>query len=133
MRPLSGRRRYDCFSAWWFKGFLGAGALCEEGDISISDLSSALYLVASPGGNHDQRYGRWDSGPDFRWGVRERSAFVWLDYAFNNAGISGENQLLTDQTEKTFDHVFAVNVKALFLLLQDEDNRWWRRGMEAQS
>ena len=46
--------------------------------------------------------------------------FGRLDYAFNNAGISGERQLLADQTEKTFDRVFAVNVKALFLLLQQE-------------
>ena len=46
--------------------------------------------------------------------------FGRLDYAFNNAGISGENRLLTDQTEASFDDVFAVNVKALFLLLQDE-------------
>jgi NAD(P)-dependent dehydrogenase (short-subunit alcohol dehydrogenase family) len=46
--------------------------------------------------------------------------FGRLDYAFNNAGISGENRLLTDQTEKTFDRVFAVNVKAMSLLLQDE-------------
>jgi NAD(P)-dependent dehydrogenase (short-subunit alcohol dehydrogenase family) len=47
-------------------------------------------------------------------------AFGRLDYAFNNAGISGENRLLTDQTEESFDYVFAVNVKSLFLLLQDE-------------
>ena len=46
--------------------------------------------------------------------------FGRLDCAFNNAGISGENRLLTQQTEKDFDSVFAVNVKALFLLLQDE-------------
>ena len=46
--------------------------------------------------------------------------FGRLDYAFNNAGVSGENRLLTDQTEKSFDRVFAVNVKAMFLLLQDE-------------
>jgi A-factor type gamma-butyrolactone 1'-reductase (1S-forming) len=47
-------------------------------------------------------------------------AFGRLDYAFNNAGISGESRVLTDQTEESFDRVFAVNVKALFLLLQDE-------------
>jgi A-factor type gamma-butyrolactone 1'-reductase (1S-forming) len=47
-------------------------------------------------------------------------AFGRLDYAFNNAGIPGDNRSLVDQTEKNFDRVFAVNVKALFLLLQDE-------------
>jgi NAD(P)-dependent dehydrogenase (short-subunit alcohol dehydrogenase family) len=51
---------------------------------------------------------------------RARETLGRLDYAFNNAGISGDNQLLTDQTEETFDRVFDVNVKALFLLLQDE-------------
>jgi A-factor type gamma-butyrolactone 1'-reductase (1S-forming) len=47
-------------------------------------------------------------------------AFGRLDYAFNNAGISGNNQVLVDQIEETFDRLFAVGVKALFLLLQDE-------------
>jgi NADP-dependent 3-hydroxy acid dehydrogenase YdfG len=47
-------------------------------------------------------------------------AFGRLDYAFNNAGIPGNNRALVDQTEENFDCVFAVNVKALFLLLQDE-------------
>lgn len=42
------------------------------------------------------------------------------DFAFNNAATSGENALLVDQTEANFDRVFNVNVKALFLLLQDE-------------
>jgi len=46
--------------------------------------------------------------------------FGRLDYAFNNAGTSGENRLIVDQTEEIFDKVFAVNVKALFLLLQAE-------------
>lgn len=59
--------------------------------------------------------------------------FGRLDYAFNNAGISGENRLLTDQTETTFDHVFAVNVKALFLLLQDEVRQMVAQEQGAQS
>ena len=46
--------------------------------------------------------------------------FGRLDCAFNNAGASGDNRLLVDQTEENFDRVFGVNVKALFLLLQDE-------------
>jgi NAD(P)-dependent dehydrogenase (short-subunit alcohol dehydrogenase family) len=46
--------------------------------------------------------------------------FGHLDYAFNNAGMSGDKRLLIDLTEENFDRVFAVNVKALFLLLQDE-------------
>ena len=46
--------------------------------------------------------------------------FGRLDYAFNNGATSGDNRLLVDQTEENFDRVFAVNVKALFLLLQDE-------------
>ena len=54
--------------------------------------------------------------------------FGRLDYAFNNAGITGENRLLTDQTERTFDRVFAVNVKALFLLLQDEIKQMMAQG-----
>jgi NAD(P)-dependent dehydrogenase (short-subunit alcohol dehydrogenase family) len=54
--------------------------------------------------------------------------FGRLDYAFNNAGISGDNRLLTNQTEEIFDRVFAVNVKALFLLLQDEVKQMMAQG-----
>jgi A-factor type gamma-butyrolactone 1'-reductase (1S-forming) len=48
------------------------------------------------------------------------ATFGRLDFAFNNAGISGPTALFTEQTEQSFDLVFGINVKALFLLLQDE-------------
>jgi NAD(P)-dependent dehydrogenase (short-subunit alcohol dehydrogenase family) len=54
--------------------------------------------------------------------------FGRLDYAFNNAGISGDNRLLVEQTEENFDRVFSVNVKALFLLLQDEVKQMLAQG-----
>ena len=56
------------------------------------------------------------------------NTFGRLDYALNNAGIAGENRLLTNQTEEIFDRVFAVNVKALFLLLQDEVKQMMAQG-----
>jgi NAD(P)-dependent dehydrogenase (short-subunit alcohol dehydrogenase family) len=46
--------------------------------------------------------------------------FGRLDYAFNNAGISGRNGLIADQAEENFDEVFSVNVKGLYIALQQE-------------
>jgi A-factor type gamma-butyrolactone 1'-reductase (1S-forming) len=42
-------------------------------------------------------------------------------------------RLLSDQTEKTFHRVFAVNVKALFLLLQDEVKQMMAQGQTQSS
>jgi NAD(P)-dependent dehydrogenase (short-subunit alcohol dehydrogenase family) len=51
-----------------------------------------------------------------------------LDYAFNNAGISGQIGLMTDQTETNFDEVFSINVKGLFIALQQEIRQMLRQG-----
>jgi A-factor type gamma-butyrolactone 1'-reductase (1S-forming) len=48
------------------------------------------------------------------------STFGRLDFAFNNAGTSGPMRALTEQSESDFDLVFAVNMKAVFLLLESE-------------
>lgn len=54
--------------------------------------------------------------------------FGRLDYAFNNAGISGRNGLMGDQTERAFDEVFSVNVKGLFIALQEEIQQMLKQG-----
>lgn len=54
--------------------------------------------------------------------------FGGLDFAFNNAAVSGNNALLVDQTDENFDQVFNVNVKALFILLQDEIRQMLSQG-----
>ena len=46
--------------------------------------------------------------------------FGRLDYAFNNAGISGPNRTLAEQSEADFDEVFRINVKSLFIMMQHE-------------
>ena len=43
------------------------------------------------------------------------SAFGGLHILVNNAGISHRNQPLTEVDEATFDRIFAVNVKAIYL------------------
>jgi A-factor type gamma-butyrolactone 1'-reductase (1S-forming) len=48
------------------------------------------------------------------------STFGRLDFAFNNAGIFGPRRLLAELSEDMFDYVFALNVKAVFLLLESE-------------
>jgi NAD(P)-dependent dehydrogenase (short-subunit alcohol dehydrogenase family) len=51
-----------------------------------------------------------------------------LDYAFNNAGISGPNKPLAEQSEANFDEVFQVNVKSLFLIMQQEIRQMLHQG-----
>ena len=54
--------------------------------------------------------------------------FGRLDYAFNNAGISGPNRPLAEQSEANFDEVFQVNVKSLFIIMQQEIHQMLHQG-----
>lgn len=54
--------------------------------------------------------------------------FGKLDIAFNNAGMLGQNALLAEQTEQTYDRVFAVNVKGVFLCMKHEISQMLAQG-----
>ncbi len=43
-----------------------------------------------------------------------------LDIAFNNAGILGQPGLLADQSEDSYNHIFDINLKGLFLSMKYE-------------
>jgi NAD(P)-dependent dehydrogenase (short-subunit alcohol dehydrogenase family) len=43
-----------------------------------------------------------------------------LDYAFNNAGIEGDNAVLADQSLDNWDEVIDINLKGVFLAMQAE-------------
>ena len=55
-------------------------------------------------------------------------AFGGLDYAFNNAGIEQVPTPTQEQTEETFDAVFATNVKGVWLSMQAEIPEMLKRG-----
>lgn len=51
-----------------------------------------------------------------------------LDYAFNNAGITGQGGLLHEQSAEDFDHVIAVNLRGVFLCLKYEIQHMLQHG-----
>ena len=56
------------------------------------------------------------------------SAFEGLDYAFNNAGISGPMANTVDFPEEEWDRVIAVNLKGVWLCMRHEIPRMLERG-----
>lgn len=51
-----------------------------------------------------------------------------LDYAFNNAGIEGENLPLHEQSVEQFDQLMAINLRGLFLCMKYEIIQMLRQG-----
>lgn len=47
-------------------------------------------------------------------------AFGRVDYAFNNAGIEGQQSSTADCTEETWDRVLAINLKGVWLCMKHE-------------
>ena len=56
------------------------------------------------------------------------STFGRLDYAFNNAGIEGENGKTQECTEENWDKTIAVNLKGIWLCMKYEIPEMLRQG-----
>ena len=71
------------------------GALFIEGNVvNNDDIKNAISIIK-------EKYGR-------------------LDFAVNNAGITGEIKPMLETSEEQYDKVMAVNVKGIFLSMQNE-------------
>ncbi|MBE9180170.1 SDR family oxidoreductase [Oculatella sp. LEGE 06141] len=57
--------------------------------------------------------------------------FGRLDIAFNNAGVSGENPSLIEQTEAEYDRTMNVNVKGIWLSMKYEIAQMLKQGSGA--
>jgi NAD(P)-dependent dehydrogenase (short-subunit alcohol dehydrogenase family) len=54
-----------------------------------------------------------------------------LDYAFNNAGIAGEGKPISDSSEEAWDRVLNVNLRGVWLCMQQEIPEMLKRGKGA--
>ena len=82
---------------------LGGTAVHIEADVSVNSEVEAMVEAAD-------------------------SAFSGLDYAFNNAGISGPMANTVDFPEEEWDRVIAVNLKGVWLCMRHEIPRMLERG-----
>lgn len=72
-------------------GEIGGAAIAATGDVSLADGIAAIVDATV-------------------------AAFGSPDIVVNNAGITHRNQSMLDVDEATFDRLFAVNVKAIYLM-----------------
>jgi NAD(P)-dependent dehydrogenase (short-subunit alcohol dehydrogenase family) len=59
------------------------------------------------------------------------NVFGRLDFAFNNAGVHGENVSLTDQTDSEYDRMMTANVKGVWLSMKYEIAQMLNQGSGA--
>jgi NAD(P)-dependent dehydrogenase (short-subunit alcohol dehydrogenase family) len=101
--------------------FAERGAAVTVVDINGDHAAETAKLVEAAGGQ-----ARWvecdvTSAADVEAMVNEAAAsYGRLDFAHNNAGITGPASLTADYTEDDWDRVIAVNLKSVFLSMKYE-------------
>ena len=88
-------------------------------DLPGSDLAGCVAAIKQAGGQAMAVEADVTRKADVEnYVARAESEFGGVDCFFNNAGILGVNRPLLEYPEETFDRVFAVNVKAVWMGLK---------------
>lgn len=98
----------------------------EGASVVVSDIDDAgglqtVHLIQELSGQGLYVRANVASAEDVEALVAEAvDRFGHLDYAFNNAGITGEMGTIVDCTEKNWDHMIDVHLKGVWLCLKYE-------------
>lgn len=100
--------------------FAAEGASIVVADINADSAKRVAEAIKNDGGAAVWVKADVSRRADVRMMV-EAATGTWgrLDIMVNNAGITHRNQPLMDVPEETFDRIFAVNVKAIYLSTQE--------------
>ncbi|NNM00654.1 MAG: SDR family oxidoreductase, partial [Gammaproteobacteria bacterium] len=109
--------------------FAARGARVAVADIEAAAARETVALIRDDGG---EAVGIQVDVADAAGvqGLVEETAAVFgrLDFAFNNAGITGEVAKIADCSEENWDRVIAVNLKGVWLCLKYELRQMLKQG-----
>ncbi|MSQ25787.1 MAG: glucose 1-dehydrogenase [Dehalococcoidia bacterium] len=109
--------------------FAAEGARVLIADVDDAGGKETARLIAAHGGEASFLHADVSRAADVQAMVRfSVERYVRLDCAFNNAGIGGGRAPLADVAEETWDRVFAVNAKGVYLCMQQEIQQMLRQG-----
>jgi 3-oxoacyl-[acyl-carrier protein] reductase len=108
------------FGAGIAQRFAHEGAYVVVADINDTEGESIVNKIRNSGGDAVYVHADVTSRPDTKQMI---SAAVEhsgrLDILINNAGFSHSNKLFTEVTDEEFDRVYNVNVKAVYIAIQE--------------
>jgi NAD(P)-dependent dehydrogenase (short-subunit alcohol dehydrogenase family) len=98
-------------------------------DVNSKDASETLNLIKESGGEAHFIKGDVSKAEDVKFAVEETvRLFGRLDYAFNNAGIEGEQGSTVDCTEENWDRVININLKGVWLCMKYQIPQMLKQG-----
>jgi NAD(P)-dependent dehydrogenase (short-subunit alcohol dehydrogenase family) len=96
--------------------FAQEGAKVAAADISEGGVKETVDQIKKNGGEALAIRTDVSKGPDVERMVNETVAkFGKLDIIYNNAGIEGDSNFLSNMTEEQFDRVIAINLRGVWL------------------
>lgn len=101
--------------------FAARGASVMVSDVMVDGGEETVQLIRDQGGRASFVRADVANDADVKALVeRTVDEYGRLDYAFNNAGIEGENGATAECSEENFDRVIAVNLKGVWLGMKYE-------------
>lgn len=99
--------------------FVKEGAAVVLVDINEAALADATSTLKKSGASVSAVPGDVTSREDLRKMLAASQDFGGLDILVNNAGVSHVNKPFTEVSEEEYEHIFAVNVKAVYMAIQE--------------
>ncbi|MDI6858289.1 MAG: SDR family oxidoreductase [Dehalococcoidia bacterium] len=112
--------------------FAREGAKVVVSDVDASGGEDTVHMITDAGG--DAYFVRADvSQPDQVENLISETVRKYgrLDFAFNNAGIEGEQAATADSSEANWDRVLSVNLKGAWLCMKNEIPQMLKQGKGA--